>query len=86
MKIRQLLQEGGLAQAFQKGLQNPVGTAKELATKTFTGTPSKSSATSSSPYDSIPSKAMKGIISKVLNKKELDPHEIKILQDLDRRL
>lgn len=88
MKLNQLLYEGGLTQAFKKGMQDPVGTAKDLATKSFTGSSTKkSSAAAESPYDVIPdNRSMKDIIKRVLGKQELEPYQIKLLQDLDRRL
>jgi hypothetical protein len=87
VKLHQLLDESGLTQAFKKGMQDPVGTAKDLARKSFTGTSTKQPAAAESPYDVIPdNRSMKDIIKRVLGKQDLEPYQIKLLQDLDRRL
>lgn len=90
MKLHQLLSEGPLAQAFQKGMQNPGATIKQTIQSGSAVARSKSPVTAdrpSSPYDMISDdKIMKDIIKRVLNKQDLEPYQIKLLRDLDQRL
>lgn len=94
MKLRQLLAEGPLAQAFQKGMQSPGATIKQAIQPNSaassggkTATPAaRNAARTASPYDNIPSKSMKDIIKRVLSKQELETYQIKLLTDLDRQL
>lgn len=87
MKLHQLLSEGPLVQAFQKGMQSPGTTIKQTLKPGSVSDNNKSSSKTSSPYDIIPDdKIMKDIIKRVLNKQDLEPYQIKLLRDLDQRL